>query len=386
MSNSPASPALLKQRQQQLLAWYRDQKRDLPWRRTTNPYEIWLSEVMLQQTTVQTVIPRWQAFLEQFPTVEALAAASEEAVLSRWTGLGYYARARNLHKAAKRVVSDFGGEFPASFELLLALPGMGPYTAAAVASIAFNEPVAVLDANVERVLARWDANPANIRQPAVKQQLWKTAQAYLAVDSPSDWNQAMMELGALICPARKPLCSRCPVSETCRANAEGEPTRFPFKGQDKEKNEAREVALLIWNKNKKLLAFQRPAKGSFALMWELPKLRCTAEGARLAEAQAFFQTLGLGSGVVHAPVQEHKHVVMNTKIALSVHPVSWSEAADDFISPNQYQAGEWLTPDELLLRPLASTQQKVIRRLTQRDFEADEALETEPDLFSFRKN
>ncbi|MGF1572726.1 MAG: A/G-specific adenine glycosylase [Sumerlaeia bacterium] len=380
--SKPLNPAeVLLVRQKQLLAWYQLEKRDLPWRRTRKPYEIWLSEVMLQQTTVQTVIPRWKNFLEKFPTVQDLANAPEEAVLAHWTGLGYYARARNLHKAAKRVVKDFGGELPDSFELLLALPGMGRYTAAAVASIAFAEPVAVLDANVERVLTRWEANDQNIRLPAVKKQLWNTAQNTLVEKAASDWNQAMMELGALICTSRKPLCPQCPVSEACQANALGEPTRFPNKGKEVEKDSAREVALLITNNQGQILAFQRPEKGSFALMWELPKVRCTAEASRLDEANALFNALNLGNGTIHAPLQQHKHVVMNTKISLTVHPVSWSKTCDSFSTPRQYSAGEWLTIQQLLLRPLSSTQQKVLSQLSHQQQKEPELLEKEIYLF-----
>lgn len=356
---------LLQQRQQQLLAWYRAEKRDLPWRRTKDPYGIWLSEVMLQQTTVQTVIPRWTEFLRLFPTVYALAEASEVEVLSKWTGLGYYARARNLHKAAQRVVRDFGGEVPETFELLLSLPGMGNYTAAAVASIAYGEPVAVLDANVERVLARWDAVERNIRLPAVKKELWAKAQECLVEEAASDWNQGMMELGALICTARKPLCSKCPVAETCQANLLGEPTRFPNKGKEVEKTTAREVALVIWNKAGKLLALRRPAKGSFALMWELPKVRCKETDSRLAEAEHFFASLNLGPGTLHAPTQEHRHTVMNTTISLSVHPVTWNKSGTSVHVPKGYELSEWVTVEELLQRPLSSTQKKVVEALKQ---------------------
>lgn len=199
----------------QLLGWFRQFQRDLPWRRTRNPYRIWLSEIMLQQTRVAAVIPYYEKFLERFPDVRALAAAPQEEVLRLWSGLGYYSRARNLQKAAQQIVAQHGGQFPANIEDILGLPGIGNYTAAAILSIAFGEEHAVLDGNVARVLARLGAIQGDLRAPQRWKELQKIASACLDPKSPGDWNQAMMELGATLCTPKSPQCLLCPVNQFC---------------------------------------------------------------------------------------------------------------------------------------------------------------------------
>ena len=196
-----------------LLRWYDRHRRDLPWRETRDPYRIWLSEIMLQQTRVAAVLDHYRIFLERFPNVQALAAASEEAVLAAWSGLGYYRRARMLHRCAQQIAEHHDGRFPQNAEDLLALPGIGRYTAAAIASIAFAEPVAVVDGNVERVLQRFTG--INLTTP----QIWQHAQALLANSRPGDFNQAMMELGAMVCVPRQPKCPECPLQELCATRA-----------------------------------------------------------------------------------------------------------------------------------------------------------------------
>ena len=192
-----------------LLKWYDEHRRDLPWRQTRDPYRIWLSEIMLQQTRVAAVLEHYRIFLERFPDVYALFAASEDSVLAAWSGLGYYRRARMLHQCAKEIVERHGGSFPQSSEVLRQLPGIGRYTAAAIASIAFSEPVAVVDGNVERVLRRLSGTELT------KEQDWQQAQAMLAPSRPGDFNQAMMELGATVCVPREPRCLLCPVRKCC---------------------------------------------------------------------------------------------------------------------------------------------------------------------------
>jgi A/G-specific adenine glycosylase len=201
----------------QLLGWFRQFQRDLPWRRDRDPYRIWISEIMLQQTRVAAVLPYYERFLERFPTIPALAAAPEEEVLTHWSGLGYYSRARNLQSAAQRIVANHGGEFPSDHADVLALPGIGPYTSAAILSMAFNAPHAVLDGNVARVVARLDAVRGDLREAKTWSGLLQSADALLDSGSPSDWNQAMMELGAMVCTPTSPRCLICPVAKFCKA-------------------------------------------------------------------------------------------------------------------------------------------------------------------------
>ncbi len=206
---------------EQLLAWFRQFRRDLPWRRTQDPYRIWLSEIMLQQTRVAAVIPYYERFLERFPDIRTLAAAPQEEVLRLWSGLGYYGRARNLQKAANQIVAKHGGAFPANPEDLLALPGVGSYTAAAILSIAFGKKHAVLDGNVARVLARLGAIRGDLREPQRWQAVQSTADALLDPKTPGEWNQAVMELGATLCTPKSPQCLLCPVARFCEGRKLG---------------------------------------------------------------------------------------------------------------------------------------------------------------------
>jgi A/G-specific adenine glycosylase len=204
-----------------LLRWFRQYQRDLPWRRTKDPYRIWLSEIMLQQTRVAAVIPYYERFLERFPDIRALAAAPQEEVLRLWSGLGYYSRARNLHRAAEEIVAKHGGVFPRAEKDALGLPGIGSYTAAAISSIAYGTKHAVLDGNVARVLARVFAVRGDLRDAKHWQSLQESANALLDPKSPGDWNQAMMELGATLCTPQSPQCLLCPVTQFCQARKLG---------------------------------------------------------------------------------------------------------------------------------------------------------------------
>ena len=252
-----------------LLRWYDANFRDLPWRKTGDPYRIWLSEIMLQQTRVAAVLAHYRIFLERFPNVQALAAASEDAVLAAWSGLGYYRRARMLHQCARQIVERYGGVFPRNSEALLSLPGIGRYTAAAIASIAFGEPSAVVDGNVERVLQRFTG--IDLTMP----QIWQQAQTLLAKSRPGDSNQAMMELGATVCVPREPRCLMCPVSKWCVT--QGERPRTASISRQKKK----EIwCVLDWRKGTdnngngkaKVRLVQRAKKALLMPgMWELPQ-------------------------------------------------------------------------------------------------------------------
>ena len=244
----------------QLLAWFRQFRRDLPWRRTRDPYRVWLSEIMLQQTRVAAVIPYYERFLERFPNLQALAAAPEEDVLRRWSGLGYYSRARNLQIAAQKIVAEHRGEFPAGLEDLLALPGIGDYTAAAILSIAFDQKHAVLDGNVARVIARLGAVCGDLREPARWQKLRKCVDAYLEPKAPGDWNQAMMELGATLCAPKSPQCLLCPVAKYCEGRKLGIAELLPEKHKKRAIVEIRLAAAVFADERGQTLLLPPPGE------------------------------------------------------------------------------------------------------------------------------
>jgi A/G-specific adenine glycosylase len=243
-----------------LLSWYGRHRRDLPWRRTRDPYRIWISEIMLQQTRVAAVLEHYRLFLKRFPGVRALAAASESSVLAAWSGLGYYRRARMLHRCAQEVVSSKRARFPQTFESLRELPGIGSYTAAAIASIAFDQPIAVVDGNVERVVQRMAGAKLSTRE------IWARAQVLVSQSRPGDFNQAMMELGALVCTPREPKCEICPVREWCATR--GEMAREFANVLQKRK----EIWCTLDRCDGHIRLMQRSTSNSLmAGMWELPQ-------------------------------------------------------------------------------------------------------------------
>jgi A/G-specific adenine glycosylase len=241
-----------------LVAWFRQFQRDLPWRRTRDPYRVWLSEVMLQQTRVAAVIPYFARFLERFPDVRALAEAPEEEVLRLWSGLGYYSRARNLRKAAQEIVARHKGEFPRTIEAARALPGIGAYTASAILSIAFDRKHAVLDGNVARVLARVHALRGDVREPARWNQLQNLAEELLALDAPGEWNQAMMELGATLCTPRAPQCFVCPVAAHCEGRKLGIAESLPERRKKRATIDVTLVAAVLLNSRGEALLLPPP--------------------------------------------------------------------------------------------------------------------------------
>jgi A/G-specific adenine glycosylase len=243
-----------------LLRWYDGNRRDLPWRRTRDPYRIWLSEIMLQQTRVAAVLEHYRLFLQRFPTVRVLAAASESSVLAAWSGLGYYRRARMLRRCAQQIVEEHRGRFPKDCENLQALPGIGRYTAAAIASIAFAEPVAVVDGNVERVLQRLAGSRLTSKQT------WQRAQSLLTESRPGDFNQAMMELGATVCTPRQPKCAACPVRKWCATQGEIRQDQLPSAQRKKE------IWCALDQREGHIRLVQRSRRESLmAGMWELPQ-------------------------------------------------------------------------------------------------------------------
>jgi A/G-specific adenine glycosylase len=252
-----------------LAAWYRRHRRDLPWRRTRDPYRIWISEVMLQQTQVATVIAYYERFVRRFPSLRALAAAREEEVLAAWSGLGYYRRARNLHAAAREIVARHSGILPADPQALRALPGIGSYTAGAVASIGFDRPEPALDGNAERVLTRLLALRGDVASARVRRRLEEVARALLSCGKPSEITQALMELGALLCSPASPRCARCPLRGACRARAAGIQEQLP---QSKPSRPAvrRQSAVAIVRSGGAYLMVRRSEPGLMQGLWEFP--------------------------------------------------------------------------------------------------------------------
>ena len=252
------------------LGWYRENARVLPWRTQQTPYRVWLSEVMLQQTRVAAVLDYYRRFLAAVPTIDALAQLPEGQLMKLWQGLGYYSRARNLQRAAQQIVDHFGGVFPSSYTDIRSLHGVGDYTAGAISSICFGLPVAAVDGNVLRLTARICGDDGDITTPAMKKKVTHALEQIIPLDAPGDFNQALMELGALIClPNGAPLCHACPAASFCRANLEGRTGELPVKAAKKARRIEGRTVYLLYHKNCVALR-RRPAKGLLAGLWEYP--------------------------------------------------------------------------------------------------------------------
>ncbi|KHD85231.1 A/G-specific adenine glycosylase [Heyndrickxia ginsengihumi] len=258
--------------QHDLITWFEHEQRSLPWREDQDPYKIWVSEIMLQQTRVDTVIPYFQRFIEQFPTIDALAEADEDKVLKAWEGLGYYSRVRNLHTAVKEVKEKYGGIVPNTPSLISKLKGVGPYTAGAILSIAYGLPEPAVDGNVMRVLSRilsiWD----DIAKPASRKIFEAAVRELISHENPSYFNQALMELGALICTPTSPSCLLCPVREHCKAFYAGTVEQLPVKTKNKKNKKIQLIAAVLTDHKGNVLIRKRPDKGLLANMWEFPQV------------------------------------------------------------------------------------------------------------------
>ncbi len=329
-----------------VIQWQRQHGRHgLPWQSTRDPYRVWLSEVMLQQTQVSTVLDYYARFVQKFPTVSALAAAPLDDVLALWSGLGYYSRARNLHRCAQAVVAQHGGEFPRGSQALAMLPGIGRSTAAAIAAFCFNERVAILDGNVKRVLSRHLGFEGDLAKSGPQEALWTQAQALLPARAVDVYTQGLMDLGATLCSRTRPYCTRCPVAADCVAFAANEPQRYPVKSR-RTKRGQRENALLLLRQVGKVWLVQRPATGVWAGLWTLPEF--SGVGA-LETACATWR----GQGDWLPSVQ---HALTHFDWAL--HPLRWTLPARAK-RPAVLSAGRWFTLEEALRMGLPAP----IRRL-----------------------
>jgi A/G-specific adenine glycosylase len=311
------SPRQLKNFQTRLLRWFRAHKRDLPWRASRDPYRVWIAEVMLQQTRIAAVMPYYQRFLQRLPNMKSLARAPLVEVLKLWSGLGYYSRARNLHRAAKEILAHHNGKFPRDLDSALQLPGIGRYTAAAVLSIAYDVPLGVLDGNVARVLARLLAIRGDLREPRRWRALAKTAQNWLACGSPGDWNQALMELGETVCTPVNPRCEICPVSKWCRAYELGLTDRIPSPRVKRAAVHIKIAAAILRDPRGRTLLVKDPGAHDhvlFSRMWQFPAVEVVRHPR--AELEKYLRaTLGI-NGVALEALPAARHGVTFRNITL----------------------------------------------------------------------
>ncbi len=270
--------------QHAVLNWFEYQGRtDLPWQNPITPYRVWVSEIMLQQTQVATVIPYFERFMQSFPSIESLANASVDDVLHHWTGLGYYARARNLHKTAQIITLEHQQQFPDTIQALSALPGVGRSTAGAIRSIGFKKPAAILDGNVKRVLARFSGTAGWPGKTAVHNQLWEIAEYYSPLKRTQQYTQAMMDLGALVCTRANPQCDQCPIESHCKAALKGEQSLFPGKKPKKAMPIRESIFLMLRNPEGNILLQQNPPAGLWGGLWVLPTIDQLSELDALAK-------------------------------------------------------------------------------------------------------
>ena len=336
-----------------LLGWYDRNRRDLPWRRTRDPYRIWIAEVMLQQTTVRAATPYYEAFLKRFPTLQSLAEEPEEEVVGAWSGLGYYHRARNLHRGAQHVAERHAGRFPRTIEAALAVPGVGLYTASAILSIAHGQPLPVVDGNVRRVLARLLAlcGPEYRRDGPY----YNRAEELLDRERPGDWNQALMELGATVCTPRKPACEVCPLRSTCRARALGIVGELPEGRARRAPVDVRVAAALVESDGRVLLV-RRPEGRLLGRMWEVPQTSLESRGLPDL-ARELLERHGLR--VVPGPLAVRaRHAITYRRITLEGYRARLRPPA-----PSDPERFLWARPEEVESLPVSSSTRKLLKGL-----------------------
>jgi len=346
-----------------LLEWYAAHARDLPWRGHPDPYAVWVSEVMLQQTQVDTVKPYFARWMARFPTVEALAQADEQDVLALWEGLGYYRRARALHRAAQEVVARYRGRLPDDPQTLQTLPGIGKYTAHAIASLAFGRDVPVLDGNVKRVLARAFAVETPVDTAAGERALWALAEAHLPRGKAADYNQALMDLGATVCTPRAPRCAACPLEDLCRARQSGNPEAFPKKRRRQRQPHYTVVAAVIHRGDDRVLIAQRPAEGLLGNLWEFP-------GGKVEQGETLEQALKreiqeeLAVKItVEAPFGLYRHAYTHFRVTLHAFLARLTSGNPQ---PVGVQAVRWVHRNDLNAFPMGNIDRQIAKRWQKR--------------------
>jgi A/G-specific adenine glycosylase len=343
-----------------LLSWFDRHQRDLPWRRDRDPYRIWVSEAMLQQTQVATVLGYYERFLEAFPTLRDLARADEQDVLRIWQGLGYYRRARDLHAAARRLVRDHQGEIRDDPAVFGDLPGVGRYVLGAVLSQAYDRRLPIVDANSERVLCRYFGQTEDPRRGAGRRWLWETAQALLPARRVGDFNQALMELGALVCTSAKPKCGLCPLADGCVARRHGLLEQLPALAAPPRAVQVQEAAVVLRRGNRVLLV-QRPDKGRWAGMWEFPRSELMpAESHEVAALRILRDLVGIEADLADEFITV-RHTVTKHRITLVCFEARYG--GGKFRSA-YYRQGRWIKVNEISQFPLATPQRRIARALT----------------------
>lgn len=342
-----------------ILGWYSRHARDLPWRRTPDPYAVWVSEIMLQQTQVKTVVPFYEKFMARFPDVRSLAEADLDDVLHLWAGLGYYSRARNLLAAAKKIQDEYGGKFPDTEKSLRSLQGVGRYTAGAVLSIAYGKDTPVLDGNVMRVLSRLFALDVDPRSTAGQQALWDLAGRLVPTGKGSAWNQGLMELGALLCLPENSTCMLCPVNESCEALSRGEVDHFPVRRERRKVPVVQGLCAIVL-RGKKILFVQRPEDGLLGGLWEFPTAELRGWVPRSTTAEDFVkETLGL-EGSIQEKIGVVRHLFTHKDLRLHLFVF---ETTGGRLRAGRYRAHRWVRLSEVNRFPLSALTKKVIARL-----------------------
>jgi len=352
----------------QLLDWFTEHRVDLPWRRDATAYHVWLSEIMLQQTQIDTVIPYYMRFLENYPSIDKLASTEIDMVLKQWEGLGYYSRARNLHKTAQIVTNEHNGEFPNTVEGLLKLPGIGRYTAGAIASIAFDVSAPVLDGNVIRVFTRILDMGADVTQTSTKNKLWDVAEDWVTDTRAGDYNQALMELGQYICRPKNPTCSVCPIQSHCKAFANNTQSDRPVKKKKAPTPHYDVAAGLIRDKEGRLLIAQRPMDGLLGGLWEFPGGK-QEDNETLKECLARELREELAIEVdVHDLFVSVKHAFTHFKITLHAFECVYQSAMSPHSEPQAIEVKDWawVTEDALDQYSFGKADRQVIQALKDR--------------------
>lgn len=365
----------LKRFRRNVRAWYSKHGRDLPWRRAPDAYRVWISEIMLQQTTVVAVVPYFERFLDRFPTVQKLAAADEQEVLRYWEGLGYYSRARNIHKTARLIVQDNQGQFPEDAELLIKLPGIGRYTAGAIASFAFDRKSAIVEANTLRLHSRLLGYHGDPRSSTGQRLLWAFAETILTRHSPGRFNQALMDLGATVCRPTEPACHECPVRSCCRAFANGEQAEIPMAAKKPEITQLTDVAFAI-DKDGEFLLFKRQDSERWAGLWDFPRFtiddECridefdrTAHPSRLPQKvkrrlESQLREVTDINASIERRLMEIRHTVTRYRIRLVCLQAEFQSQ-----SKNPSANFAWVSPNQFASYPLSTTGRKLAELLTE---------------------